>query len=383
MATAGSILYLIDVPIRPALIAGVRERADEFWRRIATHDPYPPDYGRDAGTIAALYSDDDGGMAELSGDAAARAIEVLEARATLKAREKDGTEAVKERKALDAELVHLLGNATSAMLPDGTIFSARTIRKDSVHRVGASIPTGDSKQGVQHVVEASEVVAAGVGHNLPRMDHSEMERAEARALGLLRYCTGRICRNGHMADRRTNNGRCVECARQAACSFREKHKAAIAERDRQYYVKNAERIKARVLNAYNEDPKRTLDRVKTWYVDNRDDNDFKQKRNALTRNRRARLRSIDGKHSKDDIARIRGMQNDRCAYCRRPLKGKGPVDHIVSLKAGGTNWPRNLQLVCAHCNQTKSARDSIDFAHSIGNLFDRNNPRPDITILRA
>jgi hypothetical protein len=39
----------------------------------------------------------------------------------------------------------------------------------------------------------------------------KMKRREAKALGLEKYNTGKPCRNGHLADRYTCNGVCLEC----------------------------------------------------------------------------------------------------------------------------------------------------------------------------
>ena len=36
-------------------------------------------------------------------------------------------------------------------------------------------------------------------------------RFEAKQAGLKRYFTGKICKNGHIAPRRTHDGRCTEC----------------------------------------------------------------------------------------------------------------------------------------------------------------------------
>lgn len=44
------------------------------------------------------------------------------------------------------------------------------------------------------------------------MRHDE-ERQKAKAFGLKRYFNGRMCKHGHVAERLTSCGRCIECHR--------------------------------------------------------------------------------------------------------------------------------------------------------------------------
>lgn len=63
------------------------------------------------------------------------------------------------------------------------------------------------------------------------------------------------------------------------------------------------------------------------------------------------------------IRRIRKLQGNRCAEptCRESFADmQAHIDHIVPLAKGGSNWPRNLQLLCGSCNDSKGARDPID-----------------------
>lgn len=87
--------------------------------------------------------------------------------------------------------------------------------------------------------------------------------------------------------------------------------------------------------------------------------------------RRAREVNAEGSHTAADIADIRLRQKDRCALpsCRKPLKGRGSLDHRVALKNGGSNWRKNLQLLCRPCNSQKSATDEIVFMQSLGFLM--------------
>jgi len=127
LGDGGLEMHIEDVPIKPALMAKLRELVADFWRRVEQNDPYEPDYSRDAALIARLYADDNGAEIDLSGDN--RVMEIVAQRETLKARETDGAVAAKERKPLDAELLVKLGNAGRGRLADGRVIEAPTIRR--------------------------------------------------------------------------------------------------------------------------------------------------------------------------------------------------------------------------------------------------------------
>lgn len=84
---------------------------------------------------------------------------------------------------------------------------------------------------------------------------------------------------------------------------------------------------------------------------------------------RARRRGAEGHYTADDVDRIRKAQRDRCACCRVSLNGGGQIDHIQAIAKGGTNWPSNLQLLCAPCNRAKWDKDQIDFMQERGFLL--------------
>ena len=62
-----------------------------------------------------------------------------------------------------------------------------------------------------------------------------ISRKEAKGLGLSRYFTGKPCKHGHIAERDTGAGRCVECNRGWG---RAEDNATKAERSRRYYANN-------------------------------------------------------------------------------------------------------------------------------------------------
>ena len=120
-------LYLIEVPLHPKLMIKARALVKDFWRRIEADEPYAPDFAKDGKLLAAIYADDDGGEVDLSSNN--RIVELLAQREPLKAREKDGDDAAKERKVIDVEIIAALGNAARGLLPDGRVVEAKTIKR--------------------------------------------------------------------------------------------------------------------------------------------------------------------------------------------------------------------------------------------------------------
>lgn len=127
LGDGGLDLRIIDVPIKPKLIAKLHELAADFWRRVDEKDPYSPDFSKDLGVISRLYADDDGSSIDLSNNA--EAVAVVDERERLKAIEKAGGDAEKLRKQIDGRIIAILGNATTGYLADGRTIEAKTIRR--------------------------------------------------------------------------------------------------------------------------------------------------------------------------------------------------------------------------------------------------------------
>jgi len=138
LGDGGLDLSLEEVPLRPALMPRLRELAADFWARVAEGRAYEPDYNRDAGLIAALYEGEGGDILDLGDDAELR--DLLDRRELLKVRETDGANAAKERKPLDARLLHRLGNAAGATIADGRTVSVKVIRKRAFEVKASTYP---------------------------------------------------------------------------------------------------------------------------------------------------------------------------------------------------------------------------------------------------
>jgi len=161
-----------------------------------------------------------------------------------------------------------------------------------------------------------------------------------------------------------------------AAAWRAANPGKQAAYSRRYRENNPEVAKAAQLDWYQ----RNIDAQRTRKLKYRNENIDNARRKssaynkanpakiaAISRNRRARAKA-GGTHTEQDVAEIMKLQKGRCAYCRIVL-GKYHVDHIEPLARGGSNDRCNLQILCIPCNKTKSAKDPIVFAQSLGMLL--------------
>lgn len=220
-----------------------------------------------------------------------------------------------------------------------------------------------------------------------------LERAEARAIGAVRYRTGRPCKHGHLAERWTSTAICVECNkihwanasegareknRQRAKRHGAKNRSVVIERVKQWRLKNPERHKSNKAS-YRQRNKAACRLANAKWRASRPDyfreyekaNPDKRAatKKAVKARRRARMAQAEGIVSPSDIRRIKKQQGGRCGYCKTRL-GKGyHADHIVPLALGGNNHRSNIQLLCGPCNLRKGAKHPLEYARQIGLLL--------------
>lgn len=218
-------------------------------------------------------------------------------------------------------------------------------------------------------------------------------RAQAKAAGLTRYFSGKVCPRGHIAERFVCSYNCVECHEDWKRENPDKYRAAIKgweEANADYYRANRkayreanrerrqavcaawrEANKDRVLSvnrAYHKANPELVARVKAEWAEKNAEHELERKR-LLTAKRRAQKRGSVGSYTADQIQDLLGAQKCRCANCLVSIRDGYHIDHVTPLARGGSNDIRNIQLLCGLCNRRKGAKDPLDFARLNGRLL--------------
>jgi hypothetical protein len=205
-------------------------------------------------------------------------------------------------------------------------------------------------------------------------------KAQAKKEDKVRYFTGKPCANGHIADRNTHTGRCVECNRLRMRRYWDENPVAVEKRNQMlqgYQFRNPENYakyqeakkqkwhtdveyketqKARFKQRYDLlclDPsylKKERQRSKEYFQNNA----------GIARAKRARRRTSMANATPIWLSPIQKAQITEFYEIATALEAqtgiKRHVDHIVPLKAkgiSGLHVPWNLQILTAHENLSK------------------------------
>ena len=192
------------------------------------------------------------------------------------------------------------------------------------------------------------------------------ERLAAKAAGETRYSTGKPCKNGHLCERWTATGHCIECWEAGKARYFAANPGIEARWARERRAKDPTAHRAEVKRWAKKNPEHSRASVQRW----KDRHPELAKRRAVAVMERYRTRKAQagGFFTAEDIERIFAQQKGRCAGCRRKL-ASFEVDHIVPVIQGGHSDPSNLQLLCRPCNRSKGGSDPIDWMQSRGLLL--------------
>lgn len=153
-----------------------------------------------------------------------------------------------------------------------------------------------------------------------------------------------------------------ECDR--AARYRTEHPEKVAARHRLYRAEHPEKI-AELKRKYRKEHREEIAEHKRKYT-------AEHREEAAARNRaaKARKRNATGSHTAADVNAQYERQRGFCYWrnanpdCVVSLKSGYHVDHVIPLagERGSSNGPGNLVLACNRCNQSKGAKDPMDWA---------------------
>lgn len=172
----------------------------------------------------------------------------------------------------------------------------------------------------------------------------------------------------------------------------------VLEKHKEYRTANREIVRAGIISWKNRNRQRVYDNQKAWAKANPEkraetvrksrlknpidpvvrafQNKAWRKANkakvrVLDANKRARRRGAEGSHTEKEVSALFKAQKGKCAntVCRVSIKDGYHEDHIIPLIRGGTNFIRNIQLLCPSCNLKKHAKDPIEWAKHNGLLL--------------
>lgn len=192
-----------------------------------------------------------------------------------------------------------------------------------------------------------------------------MKRAEAKALGLKFYRTGKPCKHGHLSERYTSTTICVDCIKIAGVDKYKNNREAQLASWRKWYEANKDTHAIRVKRWQNANKDKTRENQKAWAAANPEKIKAKTLRHikkypeAYTARSVAsvarRAKRVPQWLTSEDRWLMREAYN--LAKLRTRMFGfTWEVDHIIPLRAklaSGLHVPTNLQVIPKTENRNK------------------------------
>jgi 5-methylcytosine-specific restriction endonuclease McrA len=157
--------------------------------------------------------------------------------------------------------------------------------------------------------------------------------------------------------------------------YTEDNKEIISDRNRVWYLNNAESRKQERKRYYYENQTKILEDAKRYYQNNKERIRSHQNTWAKTeagRNselvRSARRRALklaaEGSFTVEDIKDLYATQGGRCYYCSVEIESGYHIDHMIPLSRGGRNDVSNICLACPECNLKKYTKTAEEFQNA-------------------
>jgi 5-methylcytosine-specific restriction endonuclease McrA len=207
------------------------------------------------------------------------------------------------------------------------------------------------------------------------MAFSPQERADAISRGAKKYFTGRACKSGHVAERRTSNGCCVVCE---------------ADKHQRWAKNNPEKLKEASIKSYAKHAEKRRQKAAEYRASNPEaiklaNTESKKKNRAyhtyLESQRQQRIKQATpawlGDSDKDWMVSIYKKSQD----IKRQYDVATAVDHIVPIKGKnvcGLNVPWNLRVTTQKYNSAKwnSLEENLPIYQSQGSIMIHESALP-------
>lgn len=192
-----------------------------------------------------------------------------------------------------------------------------------------------------------------------------MKKREAAALKLARYFTGKLCKHGHLSERYTSTGQCVECTAKQSQARRIEYPEKAHAAWRKWLENNRELHNTRVRKWQTSNPEKIKKAAKLWAAANPEKVAAKTKRYRQTHPDRAtamavasvarRAKRVPKWLTAEDKWLLRETYS--LAKLRTRLLGfVWEVDHIIPLRGklvSGLHVPTNVQVIPKALNRRK------------------------------
>lgn len=160
----------------------------------------------------------------------------------------------------------------------------------------------------------------------------------ARAWGLSRYFTGKLCKNGHIALRRVSQGKCTLCEKEYNKKWSSENPDKRLEIYARYRENNQEKIKIR---------------IKKYYEENKQD--------YVRRRLKRRERTMHATPSWADSEQMQKVYNE-ASRLTETTGVPHEVDHIIPLQGDyvcGLHVHQNLRAIPVSKNRSKGKRFNL------------------------